>query len=169
MRRLIAFTLLCLLCALQSEAQDDPWFARDKAMHAAAGAVLGAGGYGAGALVFTGTRARIGVGFGLALGAGAAKELYDRGGRGTPSWRDFAWDGVGAAAGVGVAWLIDHARHSHQPTSPSVRSRTLAPGFQAPPSGASPIRRGAGALLLPVNLDAYRLGEGVAACCSVTR
>ena len=93
-------------------ADGDAWFARDKALHASAGAALGAGGYAASALVFNGTRARTTSGLALALSAGAAKEWSDRGGRGTPSWRDFTWDAVGAATGVTVAWLIDRAVHA---------------------------------------------------------
>ncbi len=135
MHRHVLFTLALLLVAVRANAQTDPWFARDKALHAAAGAAIGAGGYGVGALVFESSRARIGTGLGLALGAGAAKEWYDRGGRGTPSWRDFAWDGVGAAAGVGVAWMIDRVRHRHSSASTrrdGVRARPMASGAIAP-------------------------------------
>ena len=106
--------LVFTLAGSRAQAADgDAWFARDKALHASAGAAIGAGGYAGSAFVFSGTRARAASGLALALGAGAAKEWSDRGGRGTPSWRDFAWDAVGAATGVTVAWLIDRAVHAH--------------------------------------------------------
>ena len=111
----ISIALLVALRARPARAGDDRWFARDKALHAAAGAALGAGGYAASALVFETPRKRVASGLIVGLGAGAAKEWHDRGGRGTPSWRDFAWDGVGTAAGLSLAWLIDHARRKHDP------------------------------------------------------
>lgn len=176
MRHVIVLSLVVLLCAAPTHAGDDPWFARDKALHAVAGAALGAGGYGAGALASKNTRARIGVGLGVALGAGAAKEWHDRGGRGTPSWRDFAWDGVGAAAGVGVAWLIDRARHPHD-TSTSRSGHTPNANGIASDAARSDTPR---VVVLQEHPDAaadsgsvlttsYRGVEGWALCCSVTR
>jgi hypothetical protein len=41
------------------------------------------------------------------MGAGVAKELWDLSGRGDPSWKDLAWDGVGTAAGLVTAWCFD--------------------------------------------------------------
>ncbi|MFN7981951.1 MAG: hypothetical protein U0Q11_08850 [Vicinamibacterales bacterium] len=175
MRHCIVVTLVVLLSAVSARAGDDPWFAHDKALHAAAGAALGAGGYGTGALVFTSTRARIGVGLGVALGAGAAKEWHDRGGRGTPSWRDFAWDGVGAAAGVGVAWLIDRAHHTHDTKRSALVTRANTSGLASMSTAV--------AAWSPVTADRvlgsgdaagsdsrpYLGDEGWALCCSVTR
>ena len=128
-RVMLSITVLIGLGAGPVRAGDDPWFARDKALHAAAGATLGAGGYAASALVFETPGKRIASGLIVGLGAGAAKEWHDRGGRGTPSWRDFAWDGVGTAAGLSVAWLIDRTRRAHRspPRSAHVQS-TRAPG-----------------------------------------
>jgi uncharacterized protein YfiM (DUF2279 family) len=80
---------------------------RDKALHFSATFVIAGGGYGATALFTPDRSLRLGVGAGLGLAAGAAKEIFDMTGRGTPSWRDFAWDAVGTATGVGLTWLID--------------------------------------------------------------
>jgi len=93
---------------------DDPWLSRDKALHFSAGAALAGGGYATSALVFETRGKRILSGLAVALAAGAAKEWRDRAVGGTASWRDFAWDGVGAAAGVTIAWLLDRARHAHR-------------------------------------------------------
>ncbi|MBK9036539.1 MAG: hypothetical protein IPL61_35705 [Myxococcales bacterium] len=43
----------------------------------------------------------------MAVTAGATKEAWDATGRGDPSWKDAAWDGVGTVAGVAVAVVID--------------------------------------------------------------
>lgn len=76
-------------------------------MHFAASAAVAAGGYGLGAAVF-GDRARatlFGAGLGTAVGVG--KEIVDATGRGTPSWKDLAWDGLGILTGVAFAWVVD--------------------------------------------------------------
>jgi putative lipoprotein len=138
--------LVFTLAGSRAEAADgDAWFARDKALHASAGVAIGAGGYAGSALVFSGTRARVTSGLALALGAGAAKEWSDRGGRGTPSWRDFAWDAVGAATGVTIAWLIDravHARAAHtqdgHETGQTVPSAPTPPAVRAAAHGQPP-------------------------------
>ncbi|MGZ3478566.1 MAG: hypothetical protein ACXVCJ_28960, partial [Polyangiales bacterium] len=49
------------------------------------------------ALIFGGS-------FSIALGAG--KEIYDATGHGDPSWKDFTWDVIGTAVGLGLAWGI---------------------------------------------------------------
>jgi putative lipoprotein len=59
----------------------------------------------------------------LSLSAGVAKELWDLSGRGDPSLKDLAWDGIGTGVGVALAaavdiWLIrdrnDTGSASHQ-------------------------------------------------------
>jgi putative lipoprotein len=138
---LVASIFLLVLVSSWSYA-DDEWLARDKAAHAGAGAALGAGGYAAGALVFDTTKARTVTGAATALGVGAAKEWYDRG-RGTPSWRDFAWDGIGAAGGIVAAWLIDRARDHRRTPSAAISS---ACGTVGSPSG---LREG---LVVPISM-----------------
>jgi putative lipoprotein len=90
-----------------ARADDDPWFARDKALHFGASATLAAGGYALGAALFDGVPPRFATGAGLALGAGVAKELADLAGAGHASWRDLAWDVVGTGAGLLLAWSAD--------------------------------------------------------------
>jgi len=94
---------------------DDPWFGPDKGQHFAAGALV-AFGAAEGAALFTGSaRARLGFGASAALLAGAGKELFDFFGHGDPSWRDLAWDALGAAAGVLLAWVVDELLDLHRP------------------------------------------------------
>jgi len=85
----------------------DPWFGPDKALHFSVSLGLAAGGYAAASpwLETRGERALAGGAFSLTLGAG--KELWDLAGHGDPSWRDFTWDVLGTAAGVGLALGID--------------------------------------------------------------
>ena len=110
-----ALSLLLFLAvggtALEARADDaDPWIGRDKALHFDVCAGLAAAGYGvsAGWLVDARWKA-LAVGGGVALVAGAAKELADAAGlvNGDPSWKDFAWDAIGAVAGLAVAWSVD--------------------------------------------------------------
>ena len=109
-------------------ADPDPWFGPDKALHFGVSVGLAAGGYGASAFVLREPwqRAVAGAGFSLTLGAG--KELYDLSGHGDPSWRDFTWDVVGTAVGVGIALLIDVAVSSSS-TRPATRNAKLAIAF----------------------------------------
>lgn len=86
---------------------NDPWFARDKALHFAASASITGAGYGGTALLTERPWLRLASGAALGLAAGVGKELYDQSGRGHASWRDLTWDAVGTATGAVVAWLID--------------------------------------------------------------
>jgi putative lipoprotein len=95
----------------------DPWWGPDKALHFGATAVVAAGGYAGGALVFDDYLRAAALGSGLALGAGIAKEMLDLAGLGHPSWRDFTWDVIGVAAGIGVALSIHLA--AHEPSGPA--------------------------------------------------
>ena len=91
----------------RAQAGDD-WLGRDKALHFSFSAAIAGAGYGAAALVTEDRRWRLAAGGGLATAAGAGKELADAYGFGDPSWKDFTWDLIGTATGLGVAWLIDH-------------------------------------------------------------
>jgi uncharacterized protein YfiM (DUF2279 family) len=87
----------------------DEWFGEDKAKHFAACFAFAGAGYGGGALLFEEPSwARWLTGAGLGMGAGVGKELYDSrpGGSGF-SLKDLAWDTVGTATGLGVAFLVD--------------------------------------------------------------
>lgn len=108
--RVLVVLVLALLFLSASSARahdDDPWLARDKALHFSVSLALGAGGYGASSLLLEPRWQRALAGGAFALTVGGAKELYDLSGRGDPSWRDFTWDVLGSAVGVGVGYLVD--------------------------------------------------------------
>jgi putative lipoprotein len=93
-----------------ARAGEDRWLGRDKGLHFAASAVIAAGGYAASTPWIERPAGRAAVGASLALTAGAGKEIWDAtAGAGDPSWKDFAWDAIGTAVGVGVALLVDRA------------------------------------------------------------
>lgn len=92
----------------------DPFFGRDKALHFGFSAGLAGAGYGLSALGIHGTANRVAMGMTLSLGAGYAKEVFDAMGYGTPSWKDFVWDVIGASVGVGIAVSLDMALASPQ-------------------------------------------------------
>ena len=98
----------------------DPFWGPDKALHFVAGGALAGAGY-AVTTSFTEDRWKaFAVGGAVALGAGALKEGLDALGSGDPSWKDFAWDAIGAAVGLGVAFVVDASvRGSWPPLSAS--------------------------------------------------
>lgn len=104
----------------------DPWFGRDKMLHFGASAVLAGGGYAAGTALFDARYEALLLGGGVALTAGATKELADMAGAGTPSWRDFAWDVVGTAVGLGLAWGVDLALRGTSQERPALGSSRSA-------------------------------------------
>jgi putative lipoprotein len=110
MTRRIAFTGIVLGVLLGSgpSLAQDSWLGPDKALHFAFSATIAGGGYAGAAFLSDDVGVRLLVGGGLSLSAGALKELIDLAGFGTPSWRDFTWDVIGAATGLLVAWLVDH-------------------------------------------------------------
>ncbi len=103
---LLACAFACA-CAGTARAEDDPWLGRDKLLHFGASAGIAAAGYGVGAALDDRRGVAIAVGAGAALVAGAGKEALDAAGYGHPSLRDFAWDVLGAAAGLALAWGVD--------------------------------------------------------------
>jgi putative lipoprotein len=126
----LAFGLAATLVATGAAAADsDPWFGPDKGLHFSISAGLAAGGYGVSALVLERPwqRALAGGSFSLTLGAG--KELYDLSGHGDPSWKDFTWDVIGTAAGLGIALLIDAALSSDAPKAEAPRTARMAIRF----------------------------------------
>jgi putative lipoprotein len=125
----IASTVAVLLFPATARAADpDPWFGQDKALHFGVSVGLAAGGYGVSAIVLNEKwqRALAGASFSLTLGAG--KELYDLSGHGDPSWKDFTWDVVGTAVGIGIALLVDTAASSST-SNLAVRRTQLAIAF----------------------------------------
>jgi putative lipoprotein len=91
-------------------ADADPWISRDKAFHFDVSAGIAAVGYGISAAWIVDARWKaLAIGGGAALAAGAGKEILDATGLfgGDPSWKDFAWDAMGAVAGLAIAWGVD--------------------------------------------------------------
>jgi putative lipoprotein len=95
------------LCETKRAHAQDAWLGPDKALHFGVSAGLAAGGYALSSLVLEKPWQRASAGAGFALSAGVAKELWDLSGRGDPSFKDLAWDGVGTAVGVGLALALD--------------------------------------------------------------
>lgn len=82
---------------------DDAWWGPDKQKHFAGSFLLGAG-----ATLLAAEQTDPGpaaaIGFGIAATTGAAKETYDLNVKKTCwSWRDFAWDLLGASLGATLA------------------------------------------------------------------
>lgn len=83
-------------------APPDRWWGEDKLRHAAAAFTVATSAAALARLADARPRPAALAGAAAALAVGAAKELADRGGRGTPSWRDLVWDAVGAAAAAAL-------------------------------------------------------------------
>jgi putative lipoprotein len=96
-------------CAnFRSCGQDDPWLGPDKVKHFTAAALIG-GGATALAATETDTGEAAAIGWTVAVGAGLAKEHYDLRVKKTCfSWKDLAWDVIGASVGVSIAaWAAE--------------------------------------------------------------
>lgn len=105
-----ALAIVCSGPAAEAAPPDpDPWFGPDKAIHCGVSAGIAGASYGLTSIATNDIRIRVAFGAGIAITAGAAKELFDLAGYGDPSWRDFAWDLIGTAIGVGVSVAIDFA------------------------------------------------------------
>jgi putative lipoprotein len=87
----------------------DPFWGPDKALHFAVAGMIAGVSYGATTAVTDDRWKAFAIGGTAAVGAGALKEGFDAAGFGDPSWKDFAWDVIGGACGLGVAWVIDVA------------------------------------------------------------
>jgi len=110
MRRALVLAGVALLLATEARAQQadtDPWFGRDKALHFAASASLAVVGYAGTSLATDSRPTRVVVGASFALGVGVLKEVWDLTGHGDASWRDLTWDLVGTTTGILVAYAID--------------------------------------------------------------
>lgn len=110
--RYLVCALLIALFALvprRAHADQDDFWGRDKALHFSFSVVLSAGAYTASSFFFDARYPRLLLGAGVSLGLGAGKELADLAGLGTPSWKDFAWDVIGTATGLLVAYGLDLA------------------------------------------------------------
>lgn len=104
-----AFAAFALLStpARAAETDPDPWIAPDKAAHFGVSTAIAAGTYAASAAVFDARGHALLASAGITLAIGAGKEVLDLTGFGDPSWKDFAWDGIGALTGMVIAWSVD--------------------------------------------------------------
>jgi len=118
----LAFTLATLAPAAASAAPPDPWLGPDKALHFTLSTMISSGAYGVSTYSTDSVATRVAFGAGVGIAVGAAKELLDMTGFGDPSWKDFAWDLIGTAVGVGIAVTFDVATRAH-PESASVTAR----------------------------------------------
>ncbi len=91
------------------EVDPDPWFGKDKLLHAAATFGLSSGGYAIGVATIDRRWAALLLGGGISLALGGLKEGLDAAGLGQPSAKDFLWDVVGTALGLGVSVTFDAA------------------------------------------------------------
>ena len=106
---LIVMLLIGSGCAhFRSCGSGDRWWGEDKKKHFAASALIGAG------ITFasstqTDTAEAAAIGFAAAVSAGAAKEWHDLYIQKTCwSWKDLAWDIIGASVGASLAaWAVD--------------------------------------------------------------
>jgi len=108
---IVALPLISGTVSRPARAEPDPWLGRDKALHFAVAAGIAGAGYGVTTAFARDRWKAFAVGGGAALAAGALKEGYDATGPGDPSWKDFAWDVLGAAVGLAIAWGIDASVH----------------------------------------------------------
>lgn len=108
-------------------ADPDPWFGRDKALHFSVAGAIAVSGYAAGAVIFDARGHALICGGALAAAAGIGKEALDLTGFGDPSWKDLAWDGIGAVAGLALAWSVDLLVRGVGPSHPLVLTPQPAP------------------------------------------
>jgi len=107
--------LFCLLLLIQTGCAgfrtcgpDDSWRGNDKFKHFAAASVIGAGATAIASSEYDSGDAAV-IGMSTAMAAGLGKEWYDLRVKNTCfSWKDLAWDFLGASVGVSLAaWATD--------------------------------------------------------------
>ena len=104
--------LLVGVLVLPRPLRADEWNGADKAAHFGLSAAFGAAATSAVPLLGgpSGPDWRpLALGVGIGLVPGLAKEAWDAGGHGDPSWRDVTWDLVGAVVGAGLVWAVQAA------------------------------------------------------------
>jgi putative lipoprotein len=87
--------------------ESDPWFGRDKFDHFIVSSALSSETYLVAAAHVKARGVALVIAGATSLAIGAAKEAWDLAGHGDPSWRDLAWDLIGTAGGLGLAWGVD--------------------------------------------------------------
>jgi putative lipoprotein len=105
---LIALALSITLGSSSVAASEpDPWFSSDKSAHFGVSAGIATASYLVAAACFDARGPALLTAGGVTIVVGAGKEAFDLAGFGTPSWKDFAWDGIGAVVGLALAWGVD--------------------------------------------------------------
>ncbi len=93
-------TTVCTVFTMQERIEGEPWFSRDKFLHFTASAALTGLSHHIYAARLHGDTRQAGI-FSVSLTGLIAfsKELYDENRKGTFSWKDLFWDGLGIAVG----------------------------------------------------------------------
>jgi putative lipoprotein len=121
----VTLALACSSLAQAALASDtDPWWGRDKALHFGVSAGVSAGTYAVAATQYPARYPALLWGAGVALGLGVGKEVADAAGLGTASWRDLAWDVIGTATGLLIAWTVDLVVRGITPRHPALGAST---------------------------------------------
>jgi putative lipoprotein len=126
---LAAFAVVFVSVPAARGADTDPWVARDKAFHFDVSAGIAAAAYGVSAAWLVDARWKaLAIGGGVSIAAGSGKELLDATHvlGGDPSWKDLAWDAIGAVAGLAIAWGVDLLLGGVDPTRPALASPARA-------------------------------------------
>lgn len=105
--RISSWLVVLAVAFATRDARADDWLGTDKAVHFEISVAMTTGAYALSSLKLDGMPARAAIGAGFSLAVGAGKELWDLSGHGDPSWKDFAWDAIGTAVGLGLAITID--------------------------------------------------------------
>ena len=103
----VLITAMTIAVPCRADGDSDRWFAKDKALHFGMSAGVAGATYGVSAPHFGNRYAPLLIGAGVGVLAGASKEVWDASGYGTPSWKDAAWDAMGIATGLLIAWTLD--------------------------------------------------------------
>jgi len=101
--------LAALGLASPASANDNTFWGRDDTLHFAASALIAGGTFAAGTTTWNSRLPTTGLALSVALAVGASKEVSDALGLGDASWKDFAWDVMGAVFGTSLALAADTA------------------------------------------------------------
>jgi len=105
----LSFIIPLFLSSGCTHFSNDSWTGKDKVQHFAGSALSAAAGTAYGEHQGWNDAKSRSFGLLFSIGLGAGKELYDSREAGSGwSWKDFAWDIAGAAAGYGAYQAIHH-------------------------------------------------------------
>jgi putative lipoprotein len=106
----ITVVIAALFVSKEGRASDrDPWFGRDKFDHFVVSSAIASETYLIAAAHVKARGWALVIAGSTSLAIGGAKEAWDLAGHGDPSWRDLAWDVIGTAGGLALAWSVDLA------------------------------------------------------------